>query len=159
MSFQSLFSSPVTLLLTNYTSSSRIDPARHRPSVPPPDRSRRKGEALLHRHIIAPGEHAVCRVKGQSFHTETLPGGGGGAVGQDHLKGSVLSCDEPASRSRRSFNLSSFFTGRKCECVAAPEVTLCRRSSPPQTHEPRAQTMNHPGNTTPCRNSLTPDSC
>ncbi len=55
-------------------SAAGVDPVCQPLSVLPADGGRGDVKACLHRQIITPRKHAICRVGGRSFHKQTPPG-------------------------------------------------------------------------------------
>lgn len=137
-------------------SAAGVDPVCQPLSVLPADGGREDVKVCLHRQIIIPRKHAICRVGGRSFHKQTPPGCQGRTsvtCASEGIKASLLSpggavvfcpatgrwrqVEGSAIQRRRRLDLLALFTRRKSVSVTMPEEARRPNRFHPQIPRPR----------------------
>lgn len=148
----------MTPLPANYLSRTALfQQSRSTPSVSHCLSSRLTGQgggvkACLHRPIITPRKHAICRVGGRSFHKQTPPGCQGRTsvtCTSALMRASLLShgragfsaqrreqVESSAFQRRRRLDLLTLFTRSKSGSVTTPEVAHRLNRFRPQIPRP-----------------------
>lgn len=105
-------------------------------SVLPSDRGMGDVKACLHRQIITPRKHAICRVRGWSFHKQTPPGCQGRTsvtCASERMKASLLSLSRavvfcPVTRAGGALAVSAPPQARPPHTFHQEQIHVCHRA-------------------------------